>query len=175
MNNLIQFDDKCVTDPKTGCWLWTGGCDGRGYGRIRRKGRNDVQVTRVVWEREYGPITGQLNVLHKCDVPRCVNLSHLFLGTQLDNVRDMINKGRGTHLFQPREKNGKHVRLRENDASLGNCGEQSHFARLKEEQVLKIRIMLNCGLRCKDIAVLFQVGVTTIKDIKLGKSWRHMK
>ena len=49
---------------------------------------------RVAWMLAHGPIPRGMNVLHRCDVPRCVNPDHLFLGTQHDNVRDMIAKGR---------------------------------------------------------------------------------
>lgn len=64
-----------------------------GYGLIRHNGR--LQGThRVAYEGANGPIPTGFNVLHKCDNPPCIEVDHLFLGTQMDNVRDMWAKGR---------------------------------------------------------------------------------
>lgn len=81
-----------------GCWLWTGAKSEKGYGNIFKKrgnGRTAVMVHRVSYEIHFGEIPEGLFVLHRCDVPACVNPSHLFLGTAQDNVDDMIAKGRG--------------------------------------------------------------------------------
>lgn len=76
-----------ITD---GCWLWTGALR-NGYGRFGS--RPFKYAHRVSWELANGP-TGDLKVLHRCDNPRCVRPDHLFLGTQLDNMRDRSAKGR---------------------------------------------------------------------------------
>jgi hypothetical protein len=79
------------------CWLWLGHL--QRYGRFKPQGiRNSPQVLahRYSYELHFGPIPIGMNVLHKCDNPACVNPDHLFLGTQKDNVIDMMNKGRGS-------------------------------------------------------------------------------
>lgn len=75
-----------------GCWLWRGALDDKGYGRIKiAKGMRLAH--RISWLLKKGPI-GDLNVLHKCDNPACVNPDHLFLGTHSDNMKDCWAKGR---------------------------------------------------------------------------------
>lgn len=77
-----------------GCWIWTAGVSGAGYGTLKIHGQRRV-AHRVSYELANGPIEGGLFVLHRCDVRRCCNPEHLFLGEQQDNMDDMRQKGRG--------------------------------------------------------------------------------
>lgn len=63
------------------------------YGVIK-VGNKKVRAHRFSWELFVGPIPDGLHVLHRCDNPRCINYDHLFLGTDQDNMSDMIAKGR---------------------------------------------------------------------------------
>lgn len=74
------------------CWLWTASKN-FGYGHIWLNGRF-YQAHRVSYELAYEAIPDGMLVCHHCDDPSCVNPSHLFLGTTLDNVHDKIQKGR---------------------------------------------------------------------------------
>lgn len=56
--------------------------------------RKTLSAHRFAWELHFGPIPPGQQVLHRCDLRACVNPDHLFLGTQGDNVRDCVNKGR---------------------------------------------------------------------------------
>ena len=71
------------------CWLWFTGDRGSFWDQTRI-----WAATHYAWMLEYGPVPKGLFVLHSCDVPACVRVSHLFLGTQKDNVRDAVKKGR---------------------------------------------------------------------------------
>ena len=82
------------------CIEWPGRLQTGGYGQVKRGGRH-VLVHRLEWALANGPIPTGLCVLHRCDNPRCYNLAHLFLGTQGDNVRDCIAKGRRRPIPSP--------------------------------------------------------------------------
>lgn len=82
--------------PGPGCWLWTGSNNQR-YGIVSRLvngKRRQMRAHRFAFELFVGPIPRGSVVCHKCDTPLCVNPDHLFVGTQADNLRDGILKGR---------------------------------------------------------------------------------
>ena len=83
-------------DPSGDCWLWQGAVhtDRGGYGAFQ-DGDGIKYAHRAAWELENGPIPEGMQVCHHCDNPPCVRGSHLFLGTQKDNIADMLAKGRG--------------------------------------------------------------------------------
>lgn len=92
-----------------GCWLWMGARGDRfGHGAFSYRSepsgpQHHVYAHRFAWTITHGPILDNLCVLHRCDVPACVNPDHLFLGTQPDNLLDARQKGRlvpGRHLIK---------------------------------------------------------------------------
>ena len=84
------------------CLIWTGSTIHNGYGRVKFEQRS-LPAHRAAWELANGPIPGELVVRHKCDNPPCVKLDHLELGTQQDNVNDMIARGRAHWQKTPEE------------------------------------------------------------------------
>jgi hypothetical protein len=134
-----------------GCIEWTLGRSSTGYGVCRRNGRT-VGAHRAAWEEVHGPIPEGLWVLHRCDNPPCVNVDHLFLGTRLDNVRDMDAKGRGRRPVLPGERNGR--------------------ARFTEDDVRTMRDRYAAGESQTAIARRFNTSQSRVSEIVLGKSWR---
>lgn len=92
---LQRIEFYSMPEPNSGCWLWFGSTDRRGYSQLRFQGR--------LWQASQLSLisTGasrpslEFGACHKCDNPACVNPEHLFWGTQKDNVLDMRAKGRG--------------------------------------------------------------------------------
>lgn len=83
------------TEAAGDCLVYTGGAGNRsGHRTISFQGRTRL-VHRVTWLITHGPIPDGLCVLHRCDNPPCVNVTHLFLGTVGDNNADRDAKGRG--------------------------------------------------------------------------------
>jgi len=136
--------------PELGpCWLWTAGLDKDGYGvSVRRKAH------RRAWEFVHGSIPRRLLILHQCDTRACVRLSHLFIGTTADNVRDRQVKQRGAR------------------------GERQGSARLTANQVREIRQLIpnNGGIHRGIIAVARRFGVdpSTIRQVVTYQSWKHV-
>ena len=134
-----------------GCWLWKGSQSNTTqhnlhYGLLLVSGKQRL-AHRVSWEIATGSqLTRHQCVCHHCDTPLCVRPSHLFMGTQADNIRDMFCKGRDRH---PR-------------------GVDNTAARLTEQDVRDIRRSALGSLR---LAKQFHVGKTTIAHIKRRESW----
>jgi hypothetical protein len=96
-----HFDEHWTIDPDTGCHNWQRG-NSHGYGgliSISGAGKSRIQKYPHVfaYERKHGPIASGLQVCHRCDNPRCVNVEHMFLGTFSDNIKDMHRKGRSAN------------------------------------------------------------------------------
>ncbi len=79
--------------PFSGCWIWTGSMQKRGYGTMSYRGI-DWQAHRFSFMAFNGEIPPGMLVCHRCDVQLCVRPDHLFLGSDLDNLLDSIQKGR---------------------------------------------------------------------------------
>jgi len=82
-----------VSVIESGCWIWDGQKNHKGYGFIDVNGKQWM-THRYSYHINNGAIAKGLHVCHKCDTPSCINPSHLFLGTHRDNMRDMVEKGR---------------------------------------------------------------------------------
>lgn len=147
----MRFWDRAGRGKPSDCWLWTGALTGAGYGAMTLLGR-EVAVHRLVWEMERGPIPPGLLVLHKCDMRPCCNPRHLFLGTQADNVHDMMSKGR----------------------KASKVGALHHNAKMDEARVRAARRRRSNGERAADLAREYGVSPATMCDLLRGRTWSHV-
>lgn len=90
-----RFVSKVLLGNDRGCWIWAGARNQCGYGSFGENGRTYL-AHRWFWQHFNGD-PGAQRVLHTCDTPACVNLAHLYLGSQKDNAGDRERKGRGNH------------------------------------------------------------------------------
>lgn len=150
-------------EKSDGCWIWRGALDGYGYG-LFRVGRTIHRSHRVAWCMFRGDIPRGTLVLHNCpsgDNPSCVNPAHLWLGTMLDNIRDMEKKGRRAtgdkvrHLSYPR-------------------GDEHFRAKLKESYIPEIRRLACGGVSFREIGRRFGVHHGTISMVVRGITWWHI-
>ena len=94
-------------DKTDGCWLWTAGTNINGYGRLSVN-RIAILAHRYSWALHNGEIPKGMCVMHKCDNPPCVNPDHLEMGSQQDNLKDMLSKGR--HGKRGKDKKKRKIR-----------------------------------------------------------------
>ena len=151
IQNFARFDKFWTPEPNSGCWIWIGArATDKGYGKFHING-SPMLAHRASWTLYRGDVPPRMCVLHKCDIPACVNPDHLFIGSLSDNTRDSMKKGR---YFRP-------------------SGELCGAAKLTEKQVEQIRHLIAGGLPQYEIAAMFGVSNHVISQIKLGKTWKH--
>ncbi len=150
-----RFWSKVDIKGDSECWEWKKYIDRPGYGKFWFEERWQ-QAHRIAFILSGGIISEEKpHVLHKCDNPKCVNPSHLYAGNQTDNMRDRSARGR----WRGGEQNG----------------EKSHYAKLTNGDVLKIRHLCDTTSLSQDkIALMFGVSRANIGYIKDRKSWTHI-
>ncbi len=130
------------------CIEWQGYCQPNGYGRTAKINGKQMPAHKRAWELVYGPVDIGLDVCHKCDNRRCVNVAHLFIGTRKENMRDCANKGRTTY------------------------GEKSKSALLNWAIVNEIRVAVReFGTKQKSLALLYGVSKVCVSQVVTGNRW----
>jgi hypothetical protein len=136
-----------------GCWPYLALLTDGGYGRIKFKGRF-YGAHRVTLSQATGvPIDCDEMALHSCDYRRCVNPAHLRWGTNTDNMRDMVSRGRAVDWAGRRE------------------GAKNPNAKLTEDDVRNIRAS---ALRTPEMAANYGVSEWAINAIKARRTWRNV-
>lgn len=140
-----RLREGVMVDPNSGCWLWTGAINDEGYGATQLGGAWMV-AHRASYIVFVGDIPHDALVCHKCDVPACINPSHLFIGNQQANITDMESKAR--------RKWAKNV--------------------LTLEQVREIRAMHADSVPIREITRRFPIKRPAIRKVVTRKSYKHV-
>jgi hypothetical protein len=146
-----RFALKVMPEPNSGCHLWLGMLDWRGYAIMNIGGKNK-KASHIALALAGRPLPKGMFACHRCDLPCCVNAVHLFHGTHRDNMQDAKRKGRtrGPHL----------------------SGELNPAAKLTAGIVACIREDRLNGMRMRDLIAIYEMSETQIRRILNGESWR---
>lgn len=152
-NRRVGFYSKIK--KTTTCWLWVGNMDSYGYGQYW-DGERLVLSHRLMYALSIGELVKGKMILHRCDVRNCVNPKHLYQGTQKDNMRDMVSRGRMADV----------------------SGERNPRSKLTLEDVVEIRKIVPhinhpVALTHEEIARRYGVSKSTIAQISRGAIWRE--
>lgn len=144
----VQVEAPSYAMLDSPCLLWTGSLSRDGYGLLWFRGVNQ-RTHRVAWILAHGAVPLGLQVLHRCDRRPCIEVSHLWLGINNDNMSDRDSKERLAR------------------------GERQGNATLTKEDVLEIRSLrgIETGVA---LGRRFGVSHTTISMVQLRRSWRHI-
>lgn len=144
---LSRLSGMYMPVTESGCWIWLLALSERGYGSIKHKGKM-LKAHRASWMIYRGPIPDGVDVLHQCDIRCCINPDHLFLGTQADNIADMLKKNRAADMR----------------------GQKNSNAKLTWDDVRAIRSM---GGTNQSVADYYGVGKSIIGHIRNGDNWKE--
>jgi Autographiviridae endonuclease len=155
LQTAIRLCQHSIINPVSQCWLWTGAIINSGYGvigiTIGGKKGNRLVHRASMWAFKDFDILNTLQVLHRCDIKECFNPDHLFIGTQLDNIRDCWHKGRRTNAMQ------------------------RHPRKLTADKVLYIRsAYAKGGYTTRSLAAKMGLGKSTVEAIVNKRIWRHV-
>lgn len=132
------------------CWEWTRGKNQDGYGRIMLSGVFHF-AHRLAWKYTHGKDT-DLHILHHCDNRICSNPNHLYAGTNADNIRDRVERGR----------------------SNPPLGENHKKSIAKLDQIKEVKCLYRDGMT--QVAIAKQVGLSKgiVNYAVTGRTWRHV-
>ena len=148
---IDRFWGKVDIKGKDDCWNWTAGKKSGGYGAYYCGYMEEAH--RFSYMLAFGGIPNGLCVCHACDNTLCCNPNHLWAGTRNANNLDRDRKGR----------------------QIAHLGEKHGMAKLKDEQVLKIRELYKTGsYTYQQLSELFNVGITMVGYIVSGSHWKHL-
>jgi len=143
-----KVDKRPGHGPNGDCWVWTASRLPAGYGTFRLKDRVQ-KAHRVSFMLHVGDLPEDRMIRHDCDNPACVNPAHLRIGEHFQNMKDMVDRGRGR----------------------APSGIAHHSKKLTEDQVRAIRSDLR---KQREIAADYGVTQGAVAAIKSRRTWKHL-
>ncbi len=135
-----KLTQRTLVDTTTNCYNWTGYKDKDGYGKLVVKGKSWT-AHRLSYQSRVGDL-GDLQVLHSCDNPSCINPEHLRLGTVEDNMKDKQQRNRIKGERHPRARLSNADILAIRESPLSQC-QLARDLGLNQSFIGKIRNRVN--------------------------------
>lgn len=135
------------------CWPWTGFLNADGYGHLR-VGTSMIRAHRYALMLSGVDVKAGDSVLHSCDHPACCNPGHLRVGTQQENIQDMLDRNR----YLPSRPHG----------------ESHSSAKLTAAQVVELRARWSAGEPAPALARSTGLSKSAIYSAVTGKTWKHL-
>lgn len=151
MRDFKEHFEKYIFYGLDGCWYWIGTGQNEGYGVVY-KDQKPKLAHRMSFELYKHAIPSGMIVMHSCDNRKCVNPDHLSLGTNKDNMQDMIKKGRKV---------------------IGKRRQPDR--RITEDDAREIKRMYAEGVPPKEISRIKNMIHSTVESICYNVSWKHIK
>lgn len=152
--DIARFWSKVEKRKGRGCWPWLAYLNNKGYGMFPWRSKRLLASRVSLSLKLKRPLEAGECALHRCDNPACVRPSHLFVGTQADNLKDMRDKGRQGKAY--------------------NGGSANPNCKITEEDVREIR-RLHGTMPQKDIAATFGLTASMIHKIVNRKTWKSVQ
>lgn len=185
-NLLLQADSSAkerfwskVDTFGSGCWEWQGYVNQDGYGVIGLNNKT-ARAHRVAYALANGPIPDGLVVRHSCHNPACCNPDHLSIGTQRDNVQDMVDAGRQFSELRKKPKTAQHAAkigqaVREYRARLRAEGvPHPGRHRLTDERVRALRSAYSAGAKLSDLSHQFGICKSAVIRVVKKRTYAHV-
>lgn len=147
---MDRFWSKVAIKGTDECWPWLASCVENGYGHFQLR-RRMILAHRMAYMLVHGDIPHGKHILHSCDNRLCCNPAHLHVGTNHENVKDKMQKGR-----HPR-------------------GSQTVRAKINEHDVEWLKRATCDGMPIKDAAARLGIAPSTASNILAGRRWAHVK
>jgi hypothetical protein len=135
-----------IPEPNSGCWLWLGTLDKKGYGVLSVGGKKAF-AHRISLKVHGVHMKPSEWALHHCDNPCCVNPEHLYPGSNADNVEDRVRRGRGL------------------------AGSRNTNSKLTERQVIEMRSLEETSII---VAAKYGVSTNTVRRVRGRYGWMHI-
>lgn len=147
-----RYADRIDRAGDNDCWVWTGARASRCYGHTHLNNEH-IYAHRAAYEWAHGVGSAEGWVVrHQCDNPPCCNPGHLLVGTQADNMQDMLSRGRGNP----------------------SKGTEIWTAKLSEDDVLEVRRLAASGWPIARIREVFPIKHTALMYAATGRTWKHL-
>jgi len=175
-----RFWRKVDKTNHDGCWFWTGAVNSMGYGMIwNQESHRPILAHRASLALSDGSVSEDMEVIHSCDNPQCVNPDHLRQATHLENMMDKVIKGRQPSGKEHAIRIAEGIKLAKSFGAIFGPknplrGEKHPFSKLTDLQVIEIRERAGTS-SVRRLSRDFGVSRAVVDRIVKNQTWKHLR